>query len=130
VSAYTDQLQKIRAARKERDDARDVLYGLKMGHLSLRRDRRKTHTGYVEPDPQAERAIAALREQLAATQRRLAEIENFGKTVDALTQRLDEIDALRKKYEQEARDTRDDGKLAALRRRIAALQQEAEALRA
>lgn len=130
MSAYTDQLQKIRAARKECDDARGVLYGLKMRHLALRRDRKNTQSGYVVPDAETEPDIAALREQLAETKQRLAGIERLAKTGEALAQRLREIDSLLEKYEQEARDLRDDARLAALRKRIAALRHEADASRA
>ena len=80
MSNYTEQLAKIRSARQQRDAANGVLYGLKMRHLALGKERKNAERGYPATDPQVERELAALRTRLAETKERLARLESIAKT--------------------------------------------------
>jgi hypothetical protein len=128
MSAYTEQLAKIRAARKSRDEARDALYAAKMRHLALLKAKKQAVNRYLPRDPATEKNIAALRAEIATIKKSLDEVLRRLAAIDELTRRIDDLAAQREKYaadELQASGARRE----ALQRKLAELDKDIAALR-
>ena len=73
--SYEEQLNAIRAARAERDQARDQLHEQLLRQLTLARVQRKTDRKEVVTDRVTLKAIAALRDRIAADSEKLRKVE-------------------------------------------------------
>lgn len=112
MSAYSEAVAAIRAARTLRDTARDELYALELRRLALDRAARRDKRGEGAHDPAAARRLRALEaERTRAAARRAAVSERIA-ALQALPGTLAEMEA----------------RAAALHARSAALAEEASAL--
>ena len=128
MSAYTEQLAKIRAARKARDEARDTLYAAKMRHLALLKAQKQAVNRYLPSDPVTEKKIAALRAEIADLQTKLNEVLRRLKAIADLAQRIHDLEAERDKYAAEAQQGSGE-KQTALKKKIAEIEKEIAALK-
>lgn len=75
MATYEEQLNAIRTARAERDEARERLHEQLIRQLKFLRAQRRADRKEVAPDPALDAEIASLRERIAVDSKKLREIE-------------------------------------------------------
>src|SRR5438105_660826 len=72
--SYTESLQKIRAARTDRDTVKDNLYTLQLQYLTLKKQQQKAAGKDIAEDSETTQLIDRLRKEMAVLQEQLNQV--------------------------------------------------------
>ncbi len=113
--SYSNQIEQLRAARKERDDAKEMLYSFKLKYFALTKEQKKAAQKEMVPGKDHFDAVTAVRNAIAKEKEQLNKVEEKQQALLQLQQLFNEKSSGLKGLQDD---------LLKVKKRIAAIEEE------